>query len=130
MRTKPEYFYLNNGENRIHSNDITELASLALTLKPLPDITEEAGYAAALYEYMNKNSNHLLFDSFNLLYSDSVGKEMLDNYIKLFIIEKSFIMEGAKEDTIRAHNIISNKCSELLQYNRLTFEESASKMKR
>lgn len=115
MRTR--YFYLEDGVNKVDLMDVGRLASFAITLEPLPEITENFGYVTALYNYMNNNKDHLLFNSYSLLNSDSKGKELLYSNIGLCVLEKSFREDGASKDSIKAYVTVVNQYHNLLNEN-------------
>ena len=115
MRTR--YFYLEDGINKVDLMDIGRLASFALTLEPISEISESLGYAAALYNYMNNNRDHLFFNSYSLINSDSMGRQLLCTNIELCLLEKSFRDDGASKDSIKAYVTVVNNYHSLLDYN-------------
>lgn len=119
---KKQLFYLEDEKNAIDLMDLSRLASLAITLEPLPEVTEAFGHAAALHEYMDKNRDNFLFNSYNLLISDPRGKELLCSNIELCLLEKSFREKGASEETINAYVKVVNNYHKLLEYNKLLSE--------
>lgn len=127
MRTR--YFYLEDGINKVDLMDVGRLASFALTLEPLPEATENLGYSTALYDYMNKNRDNFLFNSYSLLNSDSIGRELLCSNIRLCLLEKSFREEGASKDSIKAYVTVVNNYHKLLSYNMKTYEQGRPKSK-
>ena len=119
MRTR--YFYLEDGVNKVDLMDVGRLASFALNLEPMPEATEAFGYAAALYNFMDKNRDHLLFNSYSLLNTDSKGNELLCNNIRLCLLEKSFREDGASKDSIKSYVTVVNQYHKLLNDNMVTY---------
>lgn len=117
LQYKPQYFHLENG-NEVELMEVGRIASFALTLKPFQDGTEVQGYVAALYDYMSKNRDHFLFNSYSLLNSDSMGKELLFSNIGLCLLEKSFREEGASENSIKAYVAVVNNYHRILNSNK------------
>ena len=115
MRTR--YFYLEDGINKVNLMDIGRLATFALTLESNPEIEESLGYASALHNYMTSNRDNLLFNSYSLIISDTIGKQLLYTNIKLCLLEKSFREEGASKDSIKAYVTVVNNYHSLLDSN-------------
>ena len=126
---KTQYFYLEDGNNKVDLMDLSRLSSLAVTLKPLEETTEVLGHAAALYNYMDKNRDNFLFNSYSLLISEPRSNELLCTNIHLCLLEKSFREKGASPETINAYVNVVNNYHKLLDYNKLMFEENSSKAK-
>lgn len=129
MRTR--YFYLEDGINKVDLMDVGRLAAFALTLEPYTqiNISKGEGYVVALYNYMNKNKDNLLFNSYNLINSDKSGKELLYTNIELCLLEQSFRKEGADENSIKKYVAIFKKYHELLDYNNNTYNPQKNKSK-
>ena len=125
MRTR--YFYLEDRVNKVDLMDVSRLATFAISLEPLPDANRGMGYISALHAYMDKNRDHLLFDSYNLLSSDVKGKELLYSNIALCLLEKSFREDGASKDTIKSYVTVVNQYHKLLNDNMMMYEADKSR---
>lgn len=126
MRTR--YFYLENGGNKVDLMDVGRIATLAVTLKPITDLNDNAfGYAAALHTYMKNNMDHLLFNSYTLLLCDNSGKELLNTNIKLCLLEKSFREDGASKTSIKDYVTVVNYYHRLLDENMLKYSSEDNK---
>lgn len=119
---KREFFYLKDG-NKLDIMDVGRLASLALVLEPISEITEIAGYYGSLSKYMNENKDNLLFNSFALLNSDHCGKSLLLSNIGLLLLEREFREKGATENSIKSYVNIVNEYHRIINTNREMYEQ-------
>lgn len=88
---------------KLDVDNINVLATFATTLTPLDEITESAGYAAALYDYYQNNDNYLK-DCYSKITADSEGSAFLCTTISLCLFEKDFRERGIIEDNIERYN--------------------------
>ena len=117
VQYKPQYFYFDNGA-KIDLMDVGRIASFAIGLEPKNEIREIDGYSSALYDYMINNKDNILFNSYLLLSSDSLGKSLLSSNIGLCLMEKSFREEGASPQSINAYASYVNEYHNIIEYNR------------
>lgn len=106
-------------ENTIYKIDIDEinaLASFALTLKPIPEITEAFGYVAALSEY-SFSKNSMLHKIYEESTANSEGESFLCTTIELCLLEKEFRKDGITKDKIEKYNKAINDYHKQLLYN-------------
>ena len=94
-----EYFYVipehiletvNDTKNiyQISVNHINSLVAFALTLEPLPEITEAAGYLAALDEYYSNNSNEFS-ECYKQIISSHEGRNFLNTITNLQLLKQN-----------------------------------------
>lgn len=118
---KPQYFYFDSGA-KVELMEVGRIASFAVTLEPKNEIREIDGYTAALYDYMINNKDNILFNSYLLLNSDSLGKSLLSSNIGLCLLEKSFREEGASEDSIKVYASFVNEYHKIINYNKEKYD--------
>lgn len=103
--------------NKLDVDDINVLATFATTLTPLDEVTESAGYVAALYDYYQNNDNALK-DCYSKITADSEGSAFLCSTINLCLFEKKFRDMGIIEDNIERYNwAITNYQQQLYSNN-------------
>ena len=125
-----DYFFVkpNNLESdndtvyQININDIYYLSLLATTLKPLPEITENIGYAVALDEYYSQNADNYS-ECYHNLISSSDGKIFLCTSIKLMLLEKQFKNFGINEKNLQAYKIAIQDYQHQIEFNKSMFTE-------
>lgn len=133
---RKQFYYLEDGKNTVDLMDLGVISSLAVALKPIEssehiedllkilkfylqvDNAQALKHIAALHEYMINNRDNILFNSYNLLISDSNGKKILCTNIELCLLEKSFREEGATEETIKKYAEVVNKYHNYLEENK------------
>lgn len=114
---RARYFYLEDGVNKVDLMDVCRLATFAVTLEPSGETNDVNGYCSALNEYMINNKDHILFNSYTLLDSDLMGKDVLYNNIGFCLCEKSFRIYGATDRSIQNYVSFVNRYHELLDEN-------------
>lgn len=123
---RARYFYLEDGVNKVDLMEVGAIASFAISLEATNMADMVTSHYEALCTYMNNNKNNILFNCFNLLNSDLLGRELLMSNIGICFFEKSFRENGADKDSINSYVSIFNKYHELLN-ERMEFEEDKPK---
>ena len=117
-----DVFYIND-DKYMSIDDINYLVSFALTLEPLPEVTDAFGYAAALEEYYAQNEDKYSED-YKQLISTIDGKTFLCTAIQLALLEKKFKSSGIDERSLQVYEKYIEQYQKLLEYNHSKDEES------
>ena len=72
---------------QISVNDINSLAAFALTLEPLPEITEADGYLAALHDFYSSNNNEFS-ECYRQIVSSHEGRNFLSTITNLQLLKQ------------------------------------------
>ena len=126
-----DYYYVksnydDNGLYKISIDDINYLALFATTLKPLPEVTEFGGYAAALEDYYLQNSDSYS-ESYHKLISSSEGKTLLCIVIQLELLQKQFKKSGLDEINLQLYMKYIKEYQHQIELNQSMFTEYSEK---
>ena len=122
------YFYSIEGENvhKIKLEDINELAAFALTLKPLPGVSEVCGYALALATHFKLNPNSDYKDIYDALVSSMEGNLFLNVTIQIALLQREISLRGATKKNSEALQNFVTEYRNLLNYSQSMVDSTGS----
>lgn len=99
-----------DNEHVISEYDLKRLALFNLTLDPVPEVSEIAGYAGALSHYYIEKSDELkpIFDVVN---NSSLGKQYYTVLLEMFLLDKAIQDGEIKLDDVseRYNQLVKDK---------------------
>ena len=111
----------------ISIDDINYFALFSTTLNPSSEITEFAGYAAALEDYYFQNKDKYS-ETYTHLTSSGDGKRILCTSIQLVLLEKEFRNYGINGNSLKLYEKYINDYQRQIEHNQLIYAKYAEDM--